>query len=123
MSVVVPQAIGISLRNNWSHLWISHNGRPNKIRIDRERYMKCTITELDDSNEPVLFTDTIMGNYMADSFFGNFEAETSPIQNSVQLSEVFHFTQVLEEIPVPNTVHLDLNNGLWSLYFDESKSK
>ena len=60
---------------------------------------------------------------MADSFFGNFEAETSPVQNSVQQSEVFHFTQVPEEIPVPNTVHLDLNNSLWSLYFDGSKSK
>ena len=85
--------------------------------------MKHTVTELDDSNEPMLFTDTIMGNYMADSFFGNFEAEISPVQNSVQQSEVFHFTQVSDEISVLNTAHLDLNNGLWSLYFDGSKSK
>ena len=123
----IPEAYGLFLSRDWSeklkgyfatdwsHLWISHNGHPNKIRIDRERYMKHKVTELDDSNELVLFTDTIMGNYMVDSFFGNFEAETSPVQNSVRQSEVFHFTQVPEEIPVPNTVHLDLNNGLWSL--------
>ena len=85
--------------------------------------MKHTITELDDSNEPVLFTDTIMGNYMVDSFFGNLEAETSSVQDPKQQSKVFHFMQVSNEIPVPNTAHLDLNNGLWSLYFDGSKSK
>ena len=85
--------------------------------------MKHTVTELDDSNEPVLFTNTIVGNYMVDSFFGNLEAETSSVQDSEQQSEVFHFTQVSDEIPVLNTAHLDLNNGLWSLYFDGSKSK
>ena len=108
---------------DWSHLWIPHNGRPNKIRIDRECYMKHTVIELDDSNEPMLFTDTIMGNYMVDSFFGNLEAETSSVQDSEQKSEVFHFTQVSDEIPVPKTAHLDLNDGLWSLYFDASNSK
>ena len=70
----IPEAYGLFLSRDWSnklkgyfaidwsHLWIPHNGCPNKIRIDRERYMKHTVTELDDSNEPVLFTDTIMGN-------------------------------------------------------------
>ena len=123
----IPEAYGLFLSRDWSeklkgyfamdlsHLWIPHNGRPNKIRIDRERYMKHTVTELDDSNEPVLFTDTIMGNYMVDSFFGNLEPETSSVQDSEQQSEVFHFTQVPDEIPAPNTVHLDLNDGLWSL--------
>ena len=90
----IPEAYGLFLSRDWSkklkgyfatdwsHLWLPHNGLPNKIRIDRERYMKHTVTELDDSNEPVLFTDTIMGNYMVDSFFGNLEAETSSIPDS-----------------------------------------
>ena len=56
--------------------------------------MKHMVTELDDSNEPVLFTDTIMGNYMVYSFFGNLEAETSLVKDSEHQSEVFHFTQV-----------------------------
>ena len=62
--------------------------------------MKHTVTDLDDSNEPVLFTDTIMGNYMVDSFFGNLEAETSSVQDPEHQSEVFHFTQVSDEIPI-----------------------
>ena len=45
----IPEAYGLFLSRDWSkklkgyfatdwsHLWISHNGRPNKIRIDRER--------------------------------------------------------------------------------------
>ena len=74
--------------------------------------MKHTVTEMDGSNKPVLFVDTIMGNYMVDYFFGNFEAETSSVQNLEQQSEVFHFMQVTDEIPAVNTVHLDLNNGL-----------
>ena len=85
--------------------------------------MKHTVTELDDSNEPVLFTDTIMGNYMEDSFFGDFEDETSSITGAEQQSEICHFSQVPDEIPVPNVAHLDLSNGLWYLYFDGSKSK
>ena len=74
--------------------------------------MKHMVTKLDDSNEPVLFTDTIMGNYLVDYFFGNLEAETSLVQDSEQQYEVFHFTQVSDESPVPNTAHLDLNDGL-----------
>ena len=85
--------------------------------------MKHTVTKLDESNEPVLFTDIIMGNYMVDSFSGNLEAETSSVQDLEQQSKFLHFTQVSGEILVLNTSHLDLNNGLWSLYFDGSKSK
>ena len=77
----IPEAYGLFLSRDWSeklkgyfstdwsHLWLPHNGHPNKIRIDREHYMKHTVTKMDDSNEPVLFIDTIMGNYMVDSFF------------------------------------------------------
>ena len=102
----IPEAYGLFLSRDWSkklkgyfatdwsHLWMPHNGRPNKIRIDREHYMKHTVTELDDSNKPVLFAYTIMGNYMVDLFFGNFEAETSSVQNPEQQSKVFHFMQV-----------------------------
>ena len=91
--VDIPKAYGLFLNRDWyeklkgyfatdwSHLWLPHNGRPNKIRIDQERYMKHTVIELDDSNEPVLFTDTIMGNYVVDSFFGNLESGTSSVQD------------------------------------------
>jgi hypothetical protein len=37
---------------DWSHLWLSVNGEPNKIRINMECYLKYTVTDLNYSNEP-----------------------------------------------------------------------
>ena len=37
---------------NWSHLRLPRNGQPNKIRINKEPYLKHTITDLNDTNEP-----------------------------------------------------------------------
>jgi hypothetical protein len=37
---------------DWSHLWLPENGKPNKIRVNRERYLKFTTTYLNDPNEP-----------------------------------------------------------------------
>jgi hypothetical protein len=37
---------------DWSHLWLPENGKPNKIRVNRERYLKFTVTDLNDPNEP-----------------------------------------------------------------------
>jgi hypothetical protein len=31
---------------DWSHLWLPENGKPNKIRVNRERYLKFTVTDL-----------------------------------------------------------------------------
>jgi hypothetical protein len=41
----------------WSHLWLLENGKPNKIRINHESYLKHTMTDLTDTNEP--FTASI----------------------------------------------------------------
>ena len=37
---------------DWSYLWLPENGQPNKIRINREHYLKYTVTDLNDPNEP-----------------------------------------------------------------------
>jgi hypothetical protein len=37
---------------DWSHLWLLENGNPNKIRVNREHYLKFTVTNLNDPNEP-----------------------------------------------------------------------
>jgi hypothetical protein len=37
---------------DWSHLWLPENGQPNKNIINRERYLKYTVTDLNDPNEP-----------------------------------------------------------------------
>ena len=47
------QALKGYFSTDWSHLWLPKNGHPNQIRIDRERYMKHTMTEINDPNQPV----------------------------------------------------------------------
>ena len=59
----IPEAYGLFLSRDWSqkldgyfatdwsHLWIPHKGHPNKIRIDRERYMKHTVTQMTQMNQ------------------------------------------------------------------------
>lgn len=54
---------------NWSHLWIPNNSQPNNIWVNQERYMKYVITELSDVNEPMMFNNSILGNYCFDTYF------------------------------------------------------
>jgi hypothetical protein len=57
---------------DWSHLWIPDNGKPNKIKVNRERYLKFTVTDLNDPNEtftPSTDSPEVQG---METFFGNF---------------------------------------------------
>ena len=67
---------------NWSHLWLPFKGHPNKIKVDREQYMKHTIIDLNDLNEPVMFSNSILGNFCFETFFGELEVETSQYADS-----------------------------------------
>ena len=58
--------------------YLPKNGKANHIKIARERYLKHTVTELLDPNEPVLFSYSIMGHYTYELNFGNFKLENSP---------------------------------------------
>ena len=62
---------------NWSHLWLPYKGKPNQIRVERERYMKHTVTKLEAHNEHIMFINTILGNYCFDTFFRDFPVEES----------------------------------------------
>jgi hypothetical protein len=42
---------------DWSHLWLPENGNPNRIKVNCERYLKFTVTNLNDPNEP--FTPSV----------------------------------------------------------------
>jgi hypothetical protein len=59
-------------------MWLPYNGKPNQIRVDREKHMKHSVTDFDEENEPVVFTNNILGNYSFESFFGNFQAQNLP---------------------------------------------
>jgi hypothetical protein len=82
--VDIPEAYGLLLSRDWSenlngyfstdwaHLWLPLKGYKNMIRIDRERYLKHTVTDLETPNEPSSTDFPILGNYSCESYFRNF---------------------------------------------------
>jgi len=85
--------------------------------------MKYTIIDLERSNEPIAFTNNIIGNYLAKSFLGSFNAQRSPFPNDDVVSQIDNFSQTNSSKCV-NTVDKILDNSLfWTLYFDGSKSE
>ena len=81
---------------DWSHLWLPYKGQPDKIKVERERYMKHTVTDLNNTNEPVMFSNSILGNFYFDTFFGELESKLSPLTNSYKKYELLHTTQIVE---------------------------
>jgi hypothetical protein len=49
------------------------------IRIDRERYLKHTITNLETLNKPSSTYLPVLGNYSCDSHFRNFSSRSSDV--------------------------------------------
>jgi hypothetical protein len=66
---------------DWSHLWLPENGKPNKIRVNRERYLKFTVIDLNDPNEPYTPPTDSPEVQGMDTYFGNFTAEVSTIND------------------------------------------
>jgi hypothetical protein len=60
---------------DWSHLWLPENGKPKKIKVNREHYLKFTVTDLNDPNEPFTPSADSPEVQGMDTFFGNFMAE------------------------------------------------
>jgi hypothetical protein len=52
-------------------------------KIDRERYLKHTFTDLEAPNEPSSTDFPILGNYSCDSYFGNF----TPLLSDIPLTQ------------------------------------
>jgi hypothetical protein len=95
--VDIPEAYGLLLCQDWSeklngyfsidwaHLWLPLKGHMNMIRIDRERYVKHIVTDLETLNEPSSTYFLVLGNYSYDSNFGNF----SPFSSDVPLTQKY----------------------------------
>ena len=78
--VDIPEAYGMLLSRDWSakfneyfstdwsHLSLPQKGKGDMLRVDRERYMKYVVTELNGANEPVMFTNSILGIYSFNVF-------------------------------------------------------
>jgi hypothetical protein len=103
--VDIPEVYGIFLSRDWSkhlhgyfttdwsHLWLPENGKPNKIKVNCERYLQFTVTDLNDPNEPFTPSADSPEVQGMDTFFGNFMAEASPITNPKQQSKIVAYVQ------------------------------
>jgi hypothetical protein len=91
-----------------------------QIRINHERCLKHTVTDLNDANEPFTASTNSLEMQGMNTFFSNFMSETSHITDPKQQSELVTCTQSSALPNVPNTTN---EAQIWSLYFDGSKSK
>jgi hypothetical protein len=66
------------------------------IRIDRERYLKHTVTDLETPNEPSSMNLLILGNYSCESHFKNF----SPLLSDVPLTQNYEMV-FQDKSPIP----------------------
>jgi hypothetical protein len=114
------------------------------INIDRERYLKHTVTDLETLNEPSSKNFPMLVNYSWDSDFGNF----SPLSSDVPLTQKFKMTfkekfpimaeeTLFFQEPVLETIEQiggkkesgekketdGFFSQIWTLYFDGSKSQ
>lgn len=133
----IPKAYGLMLSRDWSsqlngyfaidwsHLWLPYNGKPNQSRVDRERYMKHVVTELEAPNEPIMFINTILGNYCFDTFFRDFPAEESPVPENVVSKLMFcdHQLAPRDDEKASMVSQNQKKEDFWTLYFDGSKTK
>jgi hypothetical protein len=69
---------------DWSDLWLPENGQPNRIRINHECYLKNTMTNLNETNEPFTASANSFEMQGMNTFFGNFMTKISPITNPEQ---------------------------------------
>jgi hypothetical protein len=84
-------------------LWLPENGQPNKIRINREHYLKHTVTDLNDTNEPFVTSTNSFEMQGMNTFFGNFMTKISSFTDPGQQSEVTTYTQTSTFPSMPST--------------------
>jgi hypothetical protein len=58
--------------------------------------MKHMVTDLNDPNKPIMFSNSILGKLCFDTSFGELESEISPYTNSNELSKLLHSTHIVE---------------------------
>jgi hypothetical protein len=81
---------------DWCHPCLPYKGHPNKIKVKCKGYMKHMVTDLNNTNEPVMFSNSILGNFCFDTFFEDLEAKLSPLVNLDKKYELLHTNQIIE---------------------------
>ena len=106
--------------------------------------MKHMVTNLNDPNEPIILSRSILGSFCFDTLIEELEVELSPPVRSYKQFELLHSNQIVER----NCTLVDISNdasigsssctlvnssftnhctqliyhNLWTLYFDTSKN-
>ena len=155
--VDIPEAYGVILRKvwlaklngylttYWSHFSLAYKGKPNKIKVEHERYTKHMVTNLNDPNEPVMFSNSILRNFCFHTFFYELEVELSPLIDSDKYFELLHSIHIAKHNYIiiysssctevdssdyttivsssTNFCVEDTDPNLWTLYFDGYRNK
>ena len=105
---------------DWSQLWLSYEGKPNKIKVEQEHYMKHVVIDLNETNEVVLFYNSILGNYYFDTYYEVISDEVSYKDEYYKQSETLHCTHITEpyyNIVDSNHTNIDLDTNICLSYF------
>ena len=70
------------------------NGQPNKLKVDKEPFMKQSVTDLDGSNESVSFFNNQIEHFTFDTLFGDFPVDVASMENEHRHSQITHLTSV-----------------------------
>ena len=65
---------------DWSHMWLPYNGKTNQIFVDREKHMKYSLTDFDEENEPIVFTNSILEVILLNLSLAIFQHRNPPFQ-------------------------------------------
>ena len=90
--------------------------------------MKHTVTELNDPNEPIMFSNSILSNICFDTFFGELETKLYAFTDSNTQYEILHSAQIAESnctlvYSSSTNFYIELTDpNLWTLYFDGSRN-
>lgn len=120
---------------DWSHLLLPPKGKGDMLRVNQERYMKYVVTKLNDPNEPLMFTNSILGNYSFDicateTCFGEFHVETIEETGIDTQSEALPCSPT-DDLPCNmvedranfiegSSFDITSDSMFWTLYFDGS---
>lgn len=97
---------------NWSHLLLPYKGHSIKIKVENECYMNHMVTGLNDLNELIMFSNSILGNIYFDTLFEELEAKLYPFMNLEKKFELLHTTQIAKPhcTVVDTCTKVDSNN-------------
>ena len=104
-----------------------------------------TITNVNDPNKSVMFSNSILGNIFFDTFFGEMEGELSPLADLDKQSKILHLIRISKQkctiVDSSTCIEVDPNDyativssptnfcveitdpNIWNLYFNGSMKK